>query len=286
MNANLPPKMPNPTTVERWIHAATERLQKATIPSSKLDAELILAHTLRKPRTYLHAHGDEHLSDRHEDIANARLELRINRTPIAYIIGHKEFYGRRFKTTPAALIPRPESEAIITLLKEIVPPNLSLLPSRLRLLDVGTGTGCLGITAKLEWPELDVTLTDIDLHALNLAKENALALHADVQFIKANLLHGYAEPIDILIANLPYVGHAWDVSPETRAEPEQALYANDDGLSLISKLVKQATVVLKPEAHLLLESDTRQHDAIIAIAKENGFKHHQTDGLITHFTRI
>jgi release factor glutamine methyltransferase len=282
MNANLQPKVP---TFNSWIEEAVGILKKAGIESARLDAELILAHTLRKPRTYLHAHIDENLDDRHENIANARLELRLNHTPIAYIIGHKDFYGRQFKTTPSALIPRPESETIIDLIKEIIPNNLPLLPQNLRLVDVGTGTGCLGITAKLEWPELDVTLTDASIHALNLAKENASKLQADVKFLKMNLLRGYGMPINIIIANLPYVDREWDVSPDTQAEPEQALYATDNGLSLIRKLIEQAALLLKPDGHLILESDVRQQAAIIAIASEHGFKHQQTKDLITRFTR-
>lgn len=285
MNENLQPKMPDTPTLDSWLNGATERLKQAGIESAKLDAELILAHTFRKPRTYLHAHGDEPLDERREGIANARLELRLERTPIAYIVGHKEFYGRRFTTTPAALIPRPETEVMIDMLKDIIPQNLSLLPTPLHIVDVGTGTGCIGITVKKEWPECDVTLTDISNHALNLAKENAARLVADVHFMKADLLHGYVLPTDIILANLPYVDRAWKVSPEANAEPEQALYADDEGLSLINTLIQQASRILKTGGHMLLESDVRQHDAIIKTAKENGFTHLTTSGLITCFVQ-
>lgn len=271
-------------TYDNWLKEATTVLKTAGISSAKIDAELILSHTIRKPRTYLHAHGDQELDARRSNIADARLELRQDHTPIAYIIGHKEFYGRRFVTTPAALIPRPESETIITLLKDIIPANLSLLPNQIQLVDVGTGTGCLGITAKLEWPELDVTLTDVDQHALNVAKQNATMLHADVDCIKANLLHGLTMPINILIANLPYVDRSWDVSPDTNDEPELALYAEEHGLALINRLIEQAAILLQPGSHMLLESDTRQHSAIIHFAQSNGFKHNRTDGYITYFT--
>jgi release factor glutamine methyltransferase len=283
MNANLQPKTP---TYDSWLNEATALLLDDGIDSARLDAELILAHTLRQPRTYLHAHGDQMLEARIEDIADARLELRRDHTPVAYIIGHKEFYGRRFKTTPAALIPRPESETIIEMLKDIVPKNLPLLPDKLHLIDVGTGTGCLGITAKLEWPELNVTLTDISRHALNLARENATLLHADVQFVQGDLLRGYGAPVDIIIANLPYVDRSWDVSPDTRAEPEQALYADDSGLALIRQLLDQAALLLRPGGSVLIESDDRQQGDIITMAHKRGLKHRKTSGLITQFSRI
>lgn len=272
-------------TIESWIKEASDELKEAGISSARLDAELILAHTIRQPRTYLHAHSSDELSDRHEDIANARLGLRLDRTPVAYIVGHKEFYGRKFKTTPAALIPRPESEDIISLLGTIIPKNLPLIPTTLHLVDVGTGTGCLGITAKLEWPELDVTLIDISRHALNLAKENATRLNTTVHALRGDLLRGYDQTIDIIIANLPYVDRSWEVSPDVHAEPKEALYASDSGLALIRELLPQAATRLKSGGYLLLESDLRQHAAIISSAKENGFDLLQTKGLITLFVR-
>lgn len=282
MNENLPPKT---QTYNSWLREATTQLTQAGIESARLDAEILLAHTVRQPRTYLHAHDDETLSDSHIQIANARLDLRCGRTPIAYIIGHREFYGRRFKTTPAALIPRPESEEIIILLSKIIPKNNTPIPKTMQLVDVGTGTGCLGITAKLEWPELDVTLIDTSTHALNLAKENAKLLGADIKFKKNDLLSGYGLTVDIIIANLPYVDPAWEVSPDTQFEPQEALYANNGGLSLIYRLIDQASVLLKTHGYLLLESDPRQHDAIEKYAKSRNLEHLKNEGFVSLFTR-
>ncbi len=266
-------------SIDDWILVATRELSLADIQSSRLDAELILAHTLRQPRTYLHAHGDDDLSERHQEIASARLQMRIERTPIAYIIGHKDFYGYPFKTTPAALIPRPESEVFIKILTEILPKDYK----KMTLVDVGTGTGCIGITAKLQWPKLDVTLTDISTHALNLARENAEDLKADVHFINDNLLDGVSKNPDITVSNLPYINRGWEVSPETSTEPEMALFADEGGLSLIYKLIDQAETLQKSGAHLLLESDIRQHKEVVAYAKEHSYYHKKSIGLITYF---
>lgn len=273
-------------TIHQWLSEASNLLKAEGIDSARLDAELILAHTVRKPRTFLHAHGDEEIAARHLEIADARLQLRLERTPLAYIIGHKDFYGRRFKTTPAALIPRPETESFIELLKAIIPTNLPLIEERKSLVDVGTGTGAIGITAKREWPELDVTLTDISQQALNLAKQNAAALDADVQFYKGDLLRGYGTPIDIIVSNPPYVDHAWIVSPETSAEPALALYAEKQGLALIDQLLVQASQLLKPSGSLLLEADERQHAAIIKSAKNQGLKYISDLGLVLRFDKI
>lgn len=272
-------------TIASWLEEATRKLHEGHIGSARLDAELILSHTIRKPRTHLHAHSEDQLDQRHEEIADARLELRLNNTPVAYIVGHKEFYGRRFTTTPAALIPRPETEVMIDMVKTIIPQDLAPLPEPLRVVDVGTGTGCIGITVKKEWPELDVTLTDISNHALNLAKENAARLVADVQFMQSDLLHGYTLPIDIILANLPYVARQWEVSADANAEPQEALYADDDGLALIYQLLDQATLLLRPSGHILLESDPRQQQHIIEHAESLGYHHDRTEGFMTMFSR-
>lgn len=277
MNGNSQLRTPS---IREWLRNASAQLAGVGIESARLDAEIILCHTLKKPRIYLHTHDDEILEDRHREIADARIDLRLDFTPIAYIIGHKEFYGRRFKVTTATLIPRPESETIINLLKQSFSSTLPLIPHEKRLVDVGTGSGCLGITAKLELPELEVTLADISRHALKVAEQNARALGAKVTIHQGDLLHGYGSAIDIILANLPYVDREWDVSRETHAEPDMALYASNGGLSLIYTLIVQASQLLTPEGSLLLEADPRQHDAIISYAKQYGLAHVQTVGFI------
>jgi release factor glutamine methyltransferase len=268
MNANLPLKA---LAIKDWLRHAASQLTDVGINSAKLDAEIILAHTLRQSRTFIHAHDDEILSPRQQEIADARLQLRLDRTPIAYIVGHKEFYGRLFRVNPSTLIPRPESETIITLLKELTSQTaMPLDKTPVRLVDVGTGTGCLGITAKLEIPELEVSLVDISRHALNMAEINAKQLHADVAIIRSDLLLSYPMTADYIIANLPYVDTEWERSPETNYEPALALFADDAGLALIKKLIAETPLHLKTGGYLFLEADPRQHAAIITAAKAHG----------------
>lgn len=264
------------TTIKDWLDSATRQLLFANIPSARLDAELLLAHTIRKPRTWLHSHGDDALDSRQLEIARARLDLRLDRVPVAYIVGHKEFYGHPFKVTTATLIPRPESETLIELLGEALPKNERLIVERpLRLVDVGTGSGNLGITAKLTHPELDVTLLDISRHALNVAEENAEALHADVDTIQSDLLTSYPFVADIIIANLPYVDVEWERSPETEHEPESALFAPNNGLAYIFELLIQTKEKLAIGGKLILEADPEQHKAIIREAAIYGFVLHE-----------
>lgn len=267
MNENLPRKT---LTVNDWLADATRQLVFANVPSARLDSELILSHTLRQPRSYLHAHPDDPLDERQTEIATARLQLRLERVPVAYIIGHKEFYGRRFRVTTATLIPRPESEVLIELLEEALPSNLSLITEPHRLVDVGTGSGILGITAKLEHPELQVTLTDISRHALKVAERNARELGADVEVLQSDLLASYPFTAQTIIANLPYVDPAWERSPETNHEPETALFATRGGKALIYELLLQTKTALADGGHIILEADPEQHEDIIAEAQRTG----------------
>ncbi len=276
MNENLP--LPTPA-INSWLNEATSELRAIGIPTAQLDAELILAHTLRKSRTYLHAHQDDALTDREREIADARLSLRLERVPVAYIIGHKEFYGRKFRVTSATLIPRPESESLIELLRHALPSTARLLTDDpLRLVDVGTGSGILGITAKLVFPELEVTLADVSRHALKIAEQNARDLKAEVTILQSDLLTNYPFTADVIIANLPYVDPEWERSPETDHEPELALFARNKGLALILELLIQSRDRLVQGGHLILEADPEQHPAIITEARQQGLLLQETDG--------
>lgn len=256
--------------ISTWLKDATKQLKDIGIESSRLDAELILAETVRRPRTYLHAHLDEDIDPRRIDIADARLDLRKDRVPLAYIVGHKEFYGREFTVSPQVLIPRPESEDVIHSFLEVAANDIL---GEATLIDVGTGSGCLGITAKLERPDIEVILSDISPQALDVAEKNADTLEANVRLQEQDLLSGQIEPVDYIFANLPYVNESWDVSPELRHEPPLALFAKNNGLALIIKLIDQAPLCLRPGGWLFIEADPEQHQAIIDHAVGRGFHH-------------
>ena len=274
------------TMINEWLEEATRQLAKASINSARLDAEIILAYALRKDRTYLHAHSEDILDVTIQDTADAHLALRLDYVPIAYIVGFKEFYGRPFSVTTDTLIPRPESEDVINLLKRILPPTTYHLPSTaLRLIDVGTGSGCLGITAKLEFPELKVTLADISPPALVVASDNAQRLHADVALLESDLLQSYHLQADIIIANLPYVDSTWEVSPDTIHEPSLALFAGDGGRALIKKLIIQSVTIITQSGFLVLEADPFQHESIVAHAKRKGLTLHSKKGYVIVFQK-
>lgn len=266
MSANLEPQ---PPVINAWLADAAKQLRNAQVPSARLDSEILLAHSINKSRTYLHAHPEQVICSKMLKLANSYLKLRINRMPIAYIIGQKEFYGRNFFVTPATLIPRPESEEIIELLAKILTNDTNRpLPTPYCLVDMGTGSGCLGITAKLEFPSLDVTLADVSSKALQIASLNAKALGAHANIVESNLFDGLNHKFDIILANLPYVDSTWTCSLETSFEPNLALFASDNGMSLIKKLIDNTPAHLNNLGYLIIESDPCQHKDLICYAND------------------
>ena len=260
--------MQEKSTISFWLKNAAKSMKDTGIPSARLDAELILANTLRKNRTYLHAHLDEEIDPRRVDIANARLDLRLDRVPMAYILGYKEFYGRKFTVSPTVLVPRPESEDMISLFLDATAGEIE----QKVLIDVGTGSGCLGITAALERTNISVILSDISKDALRIAEKNADDHRARVKIQQQSLLNGQLEPVDYIFANLPYVDKDWEVSPELQYEPKIALFTKDGGLKLILELIQQAPRCLTPNGQLFIEADPIQHERIIQAAARQNFK--------------
>lgn len=169
--------------------------------------------------------------------------------------------------TPSVLVPRPESETLIEWLLELTAEEIT--PKK--LIDVGTGSGILGITAKLERPHLDVLLTDVDTKALAVAVRNAEQLDVQVHTRRDNLLDTQSYKADYIVANLPYVDATWtDTSPELQHEPAVALYAEQGGLKLIYQLLPQLARWLTTDGVALLEADPTQHAAIQAAAQSHG----------------
>lgn len=260
MSANS--KQPAPK-INQWLLRATGKLSAADIPTARLDAELILAHAIKKDRTWLLAHDDETVD---YTLANELLQERSQRAPLAYLTGHKEFYGRIFAVNEHVLIPRPDTEEIIEQLKLLKPGK------NRRLIDVGTGSGAIAVTAKLEFPDLQIDAVDISPQALAIAKQNADTLQAKVDFYESNLLNEANHTYDFILANLPYVDRAWERSHETDHEPPLALFADDAGLELIKTCIEQSHDKLNPTGYLLLEADPRQFDAIISFAIQHDFE--------------
>ena len=240
--------------VSSWLTQAKKLI-------ASLDAELIMLIALGKTdRSELVLCAERELSADELEMLTQMLTLRQNYMPMAYIMGHKEFYGREFKVNMDVLIPRPETEIIIDIVKEMNTDGKTIV-------DVGCGSGCIGITLALE-TGAEVVCIDISEKALEVARENAKKLGAKVKFVKSDLLANYSGRADIIVANLPYVDREWEwTSPELQFEPELALFAEKNGLELIMRLTRQAQ-----SRWLILEADPLQHQQIVEFAKLQGYQ--------------
>jgi release factor glutamine methyltransferase len=253
-------------TIKDWLSQAATRLSDVKIKSPVLDAELILSHALKTDRTFLHAHGNHRLRRQVEFCANHMLKRRLKQEPLAYILKTKEFYGQDFHVSPAVLVPRPETEKLVELVLD-----LKLAPGS-QVVDVGTGSGSIGISIKLASPQLKVTLVDVDSAALAVARRNASALKADVVVTKNDLLSDIDQQFDVVVANLPYLKADDKMSPGNAYEPKLALLGGGDGLDLIRRLILQSNTRLKTGGYLVLESNVWQRPSLIKFGVQNGYK--------------
>ena len=256
-------------SIADFLAISTKTLSKAGIASARLDSELILAHVLRRSREWLLAHDATALTQPQQQQARQLLLQRTQRQPIAYLTGRRDFYGHSFLVNEQVLVPRPESEVILAMLDELMQDN------HLRtVLDVGTGSGCLAISIKLTHPDLAVSACDISESALPVARLNAARLlpsSQQVKFYQSDLLSDLpvGSQFDLIVANLPYLSPGQDgLSPELAYEPATALYADDDGLSLIKQLITTAPAHLTPRGYLLLEMNTKQVETVASYATD------------------
>lgn len=227
----------------------------------ELEASVLLSHALGRERSWLLAHPEAPVPAE----AAVLLERRLAREPLAYLLGYREFYGRRFAVRPGVLIPRQETETLV----EAV---LSDGPKAGRLLDWGTGSGALAITIALERPTLDVVALDISDTALEVARANAGTLGARVGFLHSDGFAQVEGVFDAIVANPPYIAEGTPLMPEVaHHEPPTALYAGSDGLGAYRRLASEAGAHLAPGGSLWTEVGDAQADAAAACFVERGW---------------
>lgn len=272
--------------VKSWLQSASQKLKNAEIASAELDAELILARVLDTERTTLHAYPNRRLTRQQVFHANNWLNKRLKRIPLAYIFHEKEFFGRKFYINESVLVPRPETETLIEVTKEIAQNND-------KILDVGTGSGIIPATLKLELPKtVEIFVSDISLHALAVANLNIKRLTSkEIQLFESNLLDKIPSEIlsqiTILTANLPYVDRNWvnfEAQNELHHEPQIALYAEKNGLELIFSLLEQAQFLPNLRT-IILEADPQQFKQIEQKAAQLGFQKIKSKDYIIAFSK-
>jgi release factor glutamine methyltransferase len=225
-------------------------LEKNHISNSRLTAEVLLGHCLDVDREYLIAHDDRELTLSEKHRIQVAVSKRISGVPLQYITGRQEFYGYSFKVTPDVLIPRPETENIVDAVLEADPRQ------GVRVIDVGTGSGCIAVTLAKEIEGAHVFACDLSEKALQVARCNARSLDASVRFICMDLLEAVEGLFDFVVSNLPYVpaNDFFSVQREVREhEPRIAVFAPADPLTLYRRLVQSALERLRPGGQLIME---------------------------------
>jgi release factor glutamine methyltransferase len=271
--------------IKDWLHKSTQVLSEAQIDTARLDSLVLMADALNKDKSWIFAHSDQNLKSADVSKLDQQIIRRSGHEPLAYIRGIREFYGREFIVSKDTLVPRPESEMIIELLKELAAPIDG--QHNTVIIDVGTGSGALAITAKLEMPILRVVATDVSPTALEIATKNARKLNAKIEFLEGNLL----EPLDalklentkiIVIANLPYVPENYTINRAAMHEPKIAIFGGNDGLDLYRELFLQIANNLQFEGanYVLCESLSLQHEDLAIIAGRSGFTLQKINDLV------
>ena len=247
---------------------ARERFLRAGIPPDQaaIDAEILVRHVLGQDRATYLARRDEPIPDDDFERLEAMVRRREGREPVAYILGEREFWGLSFLVSPAVLIPRPETEAIV----ERALALMNDARRAWRLADVGTGSGCLAVALAHERGNATVIATDISEPALGVAAANALRHGVDsrIRLIRTSLLDEVPGPFDLIVANPPYVpaGTRGGLQPDVRDyEPETAVFGHGaDGLDEVRLLLTQTPERLAPGGWLLMEFGFGQGDAVRA----------------------
>jgi len=261
--------MQSAATISDALKSASHYLREAAVPNDLLDAQTLLAEALGRDRTYLIINYHQEVPADVLEKYRILIERRAAGEPLQYITGHQEFFGLEFEVTADVLIPRPETEIII---EETIRLARGAKLEKQLIIDVGTGSGCIGITLARELEGARVIATDISHAALMVAKRNARrhGLEKRIGFIVSDLLLALAQPLlaDFIISNPPYVSEEDlpGIQREVRDwEPRLALTDFGDGLSFYRSLFEQATGRLKPGGHLICEIGYTQSEKILAM---------------------
>lgn len=245
-------------------------LEASHIPDARLEAEVMLMNVMRLQRHDLFSQQETELTTQQEQALAQIMERRLMREPLAYILQYKEFYGVNLLVNPNVLIPRPETECLVE--HALFMALMGMETPELVIADVGTGTGAIAINLALHLPAARIFAVDcadevLDVAAYNVRAHNVLDR---VSLGKGDLLEPVPEPVDLVLANLPYIPSERipNLQPEVRQEPQLALDGGPDGLDLIRRLLQQAPGKLKDNGIILLELDPEQVPAVESLARE------------------
>ncbi len=259
--------------LKQAVDAAYQLFIENDVPSPRLNAELLLMFVLRRERAFLYAHPERELTADEQARYTEVIRERARGCPTQYITGHQEFWGLDLLVSPAVLIPRPETEHVVETTLELVKECRLNGPGQLRLIDVGTGSGCIALALASELPKVEIHACDISDEALEMARINAarLGLGGKVLFRKSDLLATYSgEQFDFVISNPPYVGEADadKVQKQVREfEPKIAVFSGHEGMDIYRRLIPQAHERLRPGGWVVAEIGYSEEEKVRELLK-------------------
>ncbi len=263
----IPFDRPIPSTLRQVALRITATLARHGVPDSKLEAEVLLRHVLKYDRACYYASLGDTVISEHIECALALAERRINREPLAYITGQREFYGLDFRVTPAVLIPRQETELLVD---EAIRFAVESHDGNISVADIGTGSGAIAVSVAVYLPLSKVYATDCSKQALEIADLNRRnhGVADRVMLLEGDLLQPLPLPVDLIVSNPPYIAsHLLSgLPPEVRSEPLLALDGGKEGLDVISCLLEQAPAKLKSGGSILIEISPEQTPAVREMA--------------------
>ena len=245
--------------LKQAIDSAYELFLQNDVPSPRLNAELLMMFVLGRDRAHLYAHPERELTPDEESRYAEVTAERTRGCPTQYITGHQEFWGLDLIVSPAVLIPRPETEHAVETVLELVKEHYREHPARLRIVDVGTGSGCIALALASELPQAEIHACDISEEALEVARINSirLGLNKRVMFRQSDLLAAYdGETFDIVVSNPPYVGEseADKVQRQVREfKPKVAVFSGQEGMDIYRRLIPKAVESLAPGGWFVTE---------------------------------
>jgi release factor glutamine methyltransferase len=242
---------------------ARDLLRACPLPAA--ESRALLCEALGVAREYLVAHPEAPVTGTERERFEKAAAHRLGGMPLAYVLGHQEFYGHRFTVNPAVLVPRPDTELLVD-------TAISLLADRTgaRVLELGTGSGCIAITLGLARPDLCIVATDRSIAALDIARGNQVALGSNVQFLAADWFAPLLGTWDLVVANPPYIAEG-DVHLDALAfEPRHALTSGPDGLRDLRHIAGQAPARLASDGYLLVEHGYDQATAVRQLLEDAG----------------
>ena len=258
-------------TIRETIRETHQTLEAAGIPDARLEAEVMVMTVMRMTRQNIFAEQEAEVPGSEVQQLSGIVAQRLERTPLAYILGYREFYGINVLVTPDVLIPRPETEGIVehTLFMAL----MGMETRELSIADVGTGSGAIAVNLAIHLPAARIYAVDISEPALDVAAYNIRghSVHDRVRLGHGDLLEPLPEPVDLIVANLPYIptDRIATLQPEVQQEPSLALDGGADGLDLVRRLLAQAPAKLNSPGIILLELDPEQFPAAEAIALQH-----------------